>query len=154
MSSTLSPTVAPTYMPTLGDAEPSTLVLGMGTGTFTIIVLSVALAIIWLLSMTCTLEAKTLWRGVSTCFYAAVFLLLVFSPREDEYDTSGDDATKVRARHACSLLLPRPFLFFPASFFHCLRVDRYTTTRSSHESPSPQSRFCLDLLQPAFCCSI
>ena len=89
MSSTFAPSLVPTYAPTLQDATPSSLVLGMGVGTFTIIVLSIALTIVWCLSMPCQLQSKLAWRAMSTTVFAVVFLILLFAPRESLYGNEG-----------------------------------------------------------------
>lgn len=80
-----SPTLIPTSAPTLETALPSSLVLGMGVGTFTIVVLSVALAIVWLVSIGCDSPRKAAWRIFSTIIYGVIFMTLVFAPREPQY---------------------------------------------------------------------
>eukprot|EP01040_Poterioochromonas_malhamensis_P003647 gene3647-3897_t len=88
MASTPSPSIMPTLAPTEADLTPSTLVVGMGVGTFTIIFLSVALAFVWCVSDGCGLNAKGFARCASTIVYAAVFLALVFAPRESKYQST------------------------------------------------------------------
>ncbi|RYH13028.1 hypothetical protein EON65_36670 [archaeon] len=89
------PTVSPTFLSTIPDDVPSTLVLGMGAGTFTIIVLSVVLAVIWGFSIACELKKKIAFRSISTVLYGVVFIILVFSPRESRYEENDEDLTKV-----------------------------------------------------------
>lgn len=85
----------PTMAPTLADAVPSNLVLGMGSGTFAILVLTIAVTIVWLLSMSCELKLKVAWRFISGALYVAVFLLLLFSPRESKYPSLDQSTTEV-----------------------------------------------------------
>eukprot|EP01039_Chlorochromonas_danica_P000312 gene312-334_t len=89
------PSFAPTFSPTYADNQPSSLILGIGPGTFAIIVLSVALAIIWGFSMTCDLPIQVACRGISTALYGAIFLILVFSPRESKYKQYEESTTDI-----------------------------------------------------------
>lgn len=111
----MQPTHSPTFAPTFSDEVPSTLVLGMGAGTFAIIVLSVALFVIWTLSMTCDLPIKIAWRSLSTILYAAVFLTLVFSPRESQHNTIDTDSTQVHTQYSTpsQLTQERRFTMIP-----------------------------------------
>jgi uncharacterized membrane protein len=81
----------------------------MGAGTFTIIVLSVALTIVWCISDGCGLKAKVCSRCSATLVYAAIFLALVFAPRESKYQSS---LPETEVRHLLCFSLSMFFFVF------------------------------------------
>jgi 4-amino-4-deoxy-L-arabinose transferase-like glycosyltransferase len=67
---------------------PSTLVLGMGVGTFITIFFAVILLFIFCLSGPCDAERKIVWRSTSVVVFLAIFLGLLYAPREAMYAAS------------------------------------------------------------------